>query len=449
MEAYMHRLLLAPALSFCFVLTLQTTFAQNYTITDLGTLPGDPISVGFAINQSGQVTGLSARSLQNHAFLFSNGTLSDIGTLGGVNTNAFAINDSAQITGSSVNSVSQEHAFLFSGGSMSDLGTLTGDTFSSGHGINRSGQITGGSGSNNVEHAVVFSNGAITDLGTLGGISSRGIGINQSGQVTGFSLNSDGFSDAFLFSKGTMSDLGRLSGGVGSAGNAINDSGQVAGQSDTSTGDIHAVLFSNATISDLGTIPGDNQSRALAINQLGQIVGRSQSPGLTRPFLFNNGTMSDLNNLIPADSGWTLITAEGINDDGQITGGGNINGVEHAYLLTPTYKAFIQQPINSDGSSVFNGSRGVIPIKFTLAFNGASTCTLPPATVALNRIAGGTTGPVDESTYLSAADNGSNFRISGCQYVYNLAASSLGSGTYRVDISINGVIAGSGVFALK
>jgi hypothetical protein len=56
---------------------------------------------------------------------------------------------------------------------------------------------------------------------------------------------------------------------------------------------------------------------------------------------------------------------------------------------------------------------------------------------------------VDESTYLLAADNGSSFRISGCQYVYNLAASSLGSGTYRVDISINGVIAGSGVFALR
>ncbi len=50
---------------------------------------------------------------------------------------------------------------------------------------------------------------------------------------------------------------------------------------------------------------------------------------------------------------------------------------------------------------------------------------------------------------VAAADTGSNFRISGCQYVYNLAASSLGVGTYRVDISIDGSAVGSGIFGLK
>ena len=50
-----------------------------------------------------------------------------------------------------------------------------------------------------------------------------------------------------------------------------------------------------------------------------------------------------------------------------------------------------------------------------------------------------------------AADNGSNFRIdlTACQYLYNLAASSLGAGTYRVDISIQGIIVGPAVFALN
>jgi hypothetical protein len=58
---------------------------------------------------------------------------------------------------------------------------------------------------------------------------------------------------------------------------------------------------------------------------------------------------------------------------------------------------------------------------------------------------------VDESTYAMSADSGSNFRIdpTGCQYVYNLAASALGVGTYRVDISINGIMVGHAVFALK
>src|SRR5437870_4223017 len=112
-------------------------------------------------------------------------------------------------------------------------------------------------------------------------------------------------------------------------------------------------------------------------------------------------------------------------------------------------KAFVQQPINPDGTSVFNASRGVVLVRFTLTLNGTATCQLPPATISLTRTAGGTVGPIDESVYMSAADTGSNFRISGCQYVYNLAASSLGTGTYRVDISINGGVVGSGIFGLK
>jgi hypothetical protein len=48
-----------------------------------------------------------------------------------------------------------------------------------------------------------------------------------------------------------------------------------------------------------------------------------------------------------------------------------------------------------------------------------------------------------------AADTGSNFRISGCQYVYNLKSSALGRGTYRVDIKINGQVVGNASFGLK
>ena len=67
----------------------------------------------------------------------------------------------------------------------------------------------------------------------------------------------------------------------------------------------------------------------------------------------------------------------------------------------------------------------------------------------MTRAAGGTLGSVDESTYLTNADNGSNFRIDGCQYAYNIASSALGVGTYRVDISINGIMVGHAVFALN
>jgi len=74
---------------------------------------------------------------------------------------------------------------------------------------------------------------------------------------------------------------------------------------------------------------------------------------------------------------------------------------------------------------------------------------LPPATIALTRTAGETTGAIDESVYSGSADTGSNFRIDSCQYIYNLSSSALGVGTYRVDIEINNQVVGSATFQLK
>jgi hypothetical protein len=118
-------------------------------------------------------------------------------------------------------------------------------------------------------------------------------------------------------------------------------------------------------------------------------------------------------------------------------------------IAKATLRAAVQQPINPDGSSVFSAQRGVVPVKFSLAAAGVATCELPAATISLTRIAGSVLGAIDEGTYLSASDSGSSFRISGCQYLYNLSASQLGAGTYRVDVLIGGASVGSGVFALK
>jgi uncharacterized repeat protein (TIGR01451 family) len=116
---------------------------------------------------------------------------------------------------------------------------------------------------------------------------------------------------------------------------------------------------------------------------------------------------------------------------------------------TPSYSAQVQQPINANGTSVFNVSRGVVPVKFTLTQDGVATCALPPATIAVYRTGTGGNQQIDESTYSGPADTGSNFRIDSCQYVYNLSASALGVSIYRVDILINGQVVGSGVFQLK
>ena len=88
-------------------------------------------------------------------------------------------------------------------------------------------------------------------------------------------------------------------------------------------------------------------------------------------------------------------------------------------------------------------------MKFALKQGGVVTCALPPAIIAVTRTAGGTTGVINESVYSMSADTGSNFRIDGCQYIYNLASSALGVGTYRVDILINAGVVGSATFQLK
>jgi len=78
-----------------------------------------------------------------------------------------------------------------------------------------------------------------------------------------------------------------------------------------------------------------------------------------------------------------------INDAGQIVGyGSNPSSATHAFLLTPIYKAFVQPPINADGSSFFKAKRRVLSVSFTLTQYDVPTCTLLPATIAVTRTVG-------------------------------------------------------------
>ena len=130
---------------------------------------------------------------------------------------------------------------------------------------------------------------------------------------------------------------------------------------------------------------------------------------------------------------------------------GTVTSLSPFAIFKSTYTAGIQPPINADGSSVFSANRGVVPIKFTLALSGTPTCQLPPSTISLARTAGGTIGPVNESSFSLASDSGSNFRIDSmnCQYVYNLGTSTLGTGTYQVQIIISGMGVGRASFGLR
>jgi probable HAF family extracellular repeat protein len=282
---------------------------SNGEMTDLGTLPTDFFSEGRDINSRGQVVGDSTVKFFTppfHAVLFEKGHAIPLGTLGGPASFAVAINQRGQVVGASRTASFQLHAFLWEDDVMTDLGALPGDTASVARAINKRGQVVGNSAPlplgffgdcpttpRQVEpwHAALWDSGVITDLGTFGGIFSIAKGINDHGTIVGSSTLASGEEHAFLLRDGTMNDLGKL-GGTYSLSNQINNHGQVVGLSRIASGELHA-------------------------------------------FLWEDGVMTDLNNLIPAGSGWILVEATAINEAGQIAGVGSINGQTHAFLLTP------------------------------------------------------------------------------------------------------------------
>lgn len=120
---------------------------------------------------------------------------------------------------------------------------------------------------------------------------------------------------------------------------AINDRDQVVGFSNTRVGTstlTRPVLWEGTTVIDLSTL-GGNTERAFGINQLGHVVGHSYLSGNVslRAFLWVDGVLRNLNDLLPAGSGWVLNEARAINNFGQITGYGAHNGITRAFLMTP------------------------------------------------------------------------------------------------------------------
>jgi probable HAF family extracellular repeat protein len=270
----------------------------------------------------------------DHPFLYSNGQMEDLGFVG----EGYAINNIGQVTGDLKLGLPSGalHCFLYSNGQTQDLGTL-GGPHSFGYGINDSGQVVGYSYlPSGYRHAFLYSSGEMRDLGTLGGNESFGNGINSAGQVVGSATKTDdGLGHAFLYSNGIMQDLGSL-GGQNAGALAINDVGQVVGTAQSLLGLNHAFLYTNGRMQDLGTL-GGNYGYAQAINNAGLIVGSASTPtDALHAMLYQNGQMQDLNDYIDPNSGWTLISANGINDLGQIVGYGYYQGQQWAFLLTPT-----------------------------------------------------------------------------------------------------------------
>jgi probable HAF family extracellular repeat protein len=322
---------------------------EGRTVTDLGVPAGDDLSRARGINEDGAVVGewrvLIDGQQRFKAFVYEGGQMKDLNGLipadsGWDLTGAQAINETGQIVGSgTING--ETHAFLYEDGVPTDLGAILGDPYSAAWGVNDLGDVVGGTGSAaNLSEAFVYRDGAVDTLDNLGGFSaSEAVGINNSGQAVGWSFN-----------PGQNPPQGK------------------------------AFLYDNdadgeAKIVPLEPLSDDVYSRARDIDEAGRVVGWSRNDAAGAPLaeqfsaaLWEDGQVKDLNDLIPAESGWKLVDAYAINGSGQIVGSGFKDGLLQAFLLNPVYDfgGFFAPVDNPPTVNVVKAGRA-IPVRFSLS----------------------------------------------------------------------------------
>lgn len=352
-------LTVCAAFAFASCQLAATAFAQTvsapanrFQITDLGTLGTDPAagSRANAINDAGLVVGAATLdSRTTHAFSWAQGQITDLDPSGASSySEADAVNNSGQIAGISVNPVTSfAEVVRWTNGQMEHLGTPATPgslpLVSQGLGIGPSGRVLGRLEQVDVDEGQATAwdvPGGALDFGL--GNATRVTGINTSGQIVG-----SGFAGgAFVWQSGVTTFLPMLSTDDGGAvANAINMAGDVVGAAFAADGSRHAVLWPHmGGIVDLGVLGNLAHAEARDINAANQVVGTADDAacvacGRSRAFLWESGGagLVDLNTLIPSNSGWVLTQANGINSQTQIVGAGLHNGTLHAYLLSPSH----------------------------------------------------------------------------------------------------------------
>jgi probable HAF family extracellular repeat protein len=364
-------------------LAMAQTAATTYSVQDLGVLGGTPGSPYF-MSSNGLIAGAAVTANnQSHATVWFMGFKLDLATpgLGGINSMANSVNDKGQVVGAAQTTVANREdfcgfnadgvaaastaclPFVFQNGVMTKLPTLGGPNGVA-NAINNHSEAVGWAETVNKDpnpacgvlqyQAVLWGTTSTRTLPSFPG-DSDGVAwsINDNGQAVGATGSCGPFNvdsglnlvekHAMLWEAGAAINLGNL-GGDGLFGGhhacAINNSGQVVGHSDL-TGDttFHTFLWTWETgMQDLGTLPGDFASTAISINDSGVVVGLSLDSNFNeRAFVWSNGSMTDLNSVLTSNpQKLYLLQANSINASGEIVGlASTSDGNLHGFLATP------------------------------------------------------------------------------------------------------------------
>ncbi|MDB5934683.1 MAG: hypothetical protein JWQ01_2027 [Massilia sp.] len=309
----------------------------RYSITVVGAAG----STATDVNNKGQVAGWFAASVSaEHAFLYSAGSITDLGTFGGANSHANALNDYGQVVGYADTGSGTTRAFLYSSGTMANLGTLGGN--SAANGINNAGAVVGVAGdSSGQNQGFLYAGGALQNLAAFAPAGAVGAAydINEAGQIVGEYTHGpitfpDWPSAAFTLSGGVFTYMGDIDQAFDSVALSVNDHGQSVGHAHAHVQNFIPFIYSAADgLHQLGA-PSEFDTRAFDINNLGLSVGLRYLTDESHAMLYD-GTWLDLNALIDPAGGWTLTQANGINDSDQIAATGCRGGSCYALRLDP------------------------------------------------------------------------------------------------------------------
>jgi probable HAF family extracellular repeat protein len=373
-------------------LAAQANKPEHYTVIQLGSLGGTSFESGnMTINDRSWVDSASnlPGDMNHHAFVWIKGQMTDLGTLGGPNSNIGQMNDRGDVTvggadtgipdpfgedwcGFGTNQICL--SFIWNNGVRTLIPTLGGNNADVAD-IDSSGQLILGFAETTFHDPTCIPpqtlgieaflwnrrTNNIQVLPPLAGDSiTAAFDMNDNGEVAGTSgICTTGIAPssalhAVIWRNGVPIDLGNLGGNASNVAFDLNNHGQVVGISTLSdNATVHTFLWQDEQITDLGTLPGDTFSFDGNINDKGQVPIQSCDINFNcRAAIWQDGVMTDMNTLVPSGTPLYLVVAGWVNSRGQIVGGAvDQNGDLVPFLATPVDDANANVAVSEQATS--------------------------------------------------------------------------------------------------